>query len=114
MNKTLLRLLNIKPSEVWLGRNLFFVQLFQSIGFRLLLTMANALFLAQFNVDELPKVYMFSAVVLLVVNYIYTKLEHRVQIQRLILFILLMAAGSILIIRLLIYGVEYDYAPVVL
>ncbi|MGB3074895.1 MAG: HEAT repeat domain-containing protein [Chitinophagales bacterium] len=114
MNTALLRLLNIKPSEAWLVRNLFFLQLFQSIGIAMLLTLSNALFLAEFNVDELPKVYMISGVILLVVNYVYAKLEHKLPIQRLILYILITSAVSILIIRILIYSVEYRYAPVVL
>ncbi|HUM47468.1 MAG TPA: HEAT repeat domain-containing protein, partial [Chitinophagales bacterium] len=100
--------------EVWLVRNLFFLQLFQSIGIAMLLTLSNALFLAQFNVDELPKVYILSGVILLLVNYIYAKLEHHLQIQRLILYILATAVISILAIRLLIYSVHYDYAPVLL
>ncbi len=114
MNTALLRLLNIKPSEAWLVRNLFFLQLFQSIGIAMLLTLSNTLFLAKFNVDELPKVYILSALVLLIVNYVYAKLEHKLPIQRLILYILITAALSILAIRVLIYSVEYSYAPVVL
>lgn len=114
MNIPVLRLLNIRSSEVWLVRNLFFLQLFQSIGIAMLYTLSNALFLAQFKVDELPKVYMLSGVVLLIFNYIYTKLEHHIQIQRLIVYILLLSALSILAIRLLIYSVEYAYAPVLL
>lgn len=114
MNTALLRLLNIKPSEAWMVRNLFYLQLFQSIGIAMLLTSSNTLFLAKFNVDELPKVYVLSALVLLLVNYIYAKLEHKLPIQRLILYILITASVSILLIRILIYSVEYNYAPVLL
>ena len=113
MNTILLRLLNIKSSEAWLVRNLFLMQLFQSIGIAMLLPLANALFLAQFNVEELPKVYMLSAIVLILVNYIYSKLEHHIPIQKLILYILFFAALSIFIIRWMIYSVQYEYAPVV-
>lgn len=114
MNTTLLRLLNIKPSEAWLVRNLFFLQLFQSIGIAMLLTLSNALFLAQFDVDELPKVYVLSGLILLLVNYVYAKLEHKLPMQQLILYILMISALSILFIRILIYSFEYSYAPVLL
>ena len=80
----------------------------------MLLTLSNALFLAQFNVEELPRIYMVSAVVLLVANYVYGKMEHRFQIQHLILSMLLLSAISIFVIRILIYSIEYRYAPVLL
>jgi hypothetical protein len=84
MKNTVLRLLNLRSSEVWLVRNLFLVQLFQGIGIAYLFTSANALFLTQYPVDELPKAFMLSAVILLAVNYVYGKIEHRVPVQRLI------------------------------
>ncbi len=114
MNQTILKLLNIKPAEVWLVKNLFILNLFQSIGMALLLTLSNALFLAQFDISELPKIYMLSAVILLIVNYIYAKLEHEIPLQKLILYILLLAVVSILLLRLMIYRMHYEYAPVLL
>lgn len=114
MNQTILKLLNIKPTEVWLVKNLFILNLFQSIGMAMLFTLSNALFLAQFDVSELPRIYMLSAIILLLANFIYAKLEHKIPIQKLILYVLLLAVVSILLLRLMIYRMHYEFAPVLL
>ena len=110
MNQTILKLLNIKPTEVWLVKNLFILNLFQSIGMAMLFTLSNALFLAQFDVSELPRIYMLSAIILLLANFIYAKLEHKIPIQKLILYVLLLAVVSILLLRLMIYRMHYEFA----
>lgn len=80
----------------------------------MLFTLSNALFLAQFDVSQLPRIYMLSAIILLLANFIYAKLEHKIPIQKLILYILLLAVVSILLLRLMIYRMHYEFAPVLL
>ena len=43
----------------------------------MLFTLSNALFLAQFDVSELPRIYMLSAIILLLANFIYAVAENK-------------------------------------
>ncbi len=81
-------------------RRLFLHHFFQGFGLALFFTVANALFLAQFAVTELPVVFLTSAVVLLIVGRLYAWLEHHVPMQRLLPGIVVALGVSILLARL--------------
>lgn len=99
MKTKLLKLLNIRTEEAWLVKNLFWLQFFQGFGVAIFNTVAFALFLQYFDVRELPSVYLFSAVLLLISGYAYGKIEHRLSIKQLVPAIIVFVALSILIFR---------------
>jgi AAA family ATP:ADP antiporter len=100
MNKRLLQLFNIRTDEAWLVNNLFWLQFFQGVGIAIFNTIAFALFLQQFDIQQLPKVYIFSALLLWAAGYVYNKIEHIIPVKKLVLGIIVFIAASILLFRL--------------
>lgn len=100
MRHRLLSLFNLRTDEAWLVTNLFWLQFFQGAGVAIFNTVAFALFLQQFDVHELPKVYLFSAVLLWLTGWAYSKFEHAVSIKKLVPAVIVTAALSILAFRL--------------
>lgn len=100
MKSKLLQLLNIRKEEAWLVTTLFWLQFFQGAGVAVFNTVAFALFLQQFEVKELPKVYIFSAVLLWVTGFVYSKFEHKVSLKKLATGVIVFMAVSILLFRL--------------
>lgn len=100
MKNRLLQLFNIRQDEAWLVTNLFWLQFFQGAGVAIFNTVAFALFLQQFDVLELPKVYLFSAVLLWLTGFIYSKVEHALSIKKLVPLIIVFVVGSIVAFRL--------------
>lgn len=100
MRNRLLSLFNIRSNEAWLVSNLFWLQFFQGAGVAVFNTVAFALFLEQFDVHELPKVYLFSAVLLWFSGWAYSKFEHAVHIKHLVPAVIVAVALSILAFRL--------------
>lgn len=99
MKNRLLQLFNIRSSEAWLVSNLFWMQFFQGVGVAIFNTAAFALFLQHFDVKELPKVYIFSALLLWVAGFVYSKVEHAIHVKSLVPLIILFLAGSVLLLR---------------
>lgn len=100
MKNRLLQLFNIRTDEAWLVTNLFWLQFFQGAGVAIFNTVAFALFLQYFDVLELPKVYVFSAVLLWLTGFVYSKIEHALAIKKLVPLIIVFVVGSILLFRL--------------
>lgn len=100
MRNRLLSLFNIRSDESWLVTNLFLLQFFQGAGVAIFNTVAFALFLTQFEIHELPKVYLFSALLLWVTGWIYSKFEHAMHIKRLVPAVIITIALSIFAFRL--------------
>lgn len=100
MRNRLLSLFNIRSNEAWLVTNLFWLQFFQGAGVAMFNTIAFAFFLEQFDVLELPKVYLFSAVLLWLTGWLYSKFEHAVHIKLLVPAIIVAVGGSLLAFRL--------------
>lgn len=100
MRNRLLQLLNVRDDEAWLVKNLFYLQFFQGMGIALFFTVSNALFLQEFSVTELPKVYIFSAFLLWFTGWAYSKFEHAVSVKTLVLGVVLFMAASVLAFRL--------------
>lgn len=63
-------------------------------------TAAFALFLQKFDVKALPTVYIFSAVLLWIAGYAYSKVEHAISIKTLVPLVITFLAGSVLLLRL--------------
>ncbi|MBS1613711.1 MAG: hypothetical protein JST49_12900, partial [Bacteroidetes bacterium] len=106
MRNKVLALLNIRSSEAWLVSNLFWLQFFQGVGVAIFNTVAFTFFLTKFEITELPKVYLFSAVLLWITGWVYSKVEHAVEIKKLVPGIIIFVAFSILAIRLNFFATE--------
>ncbi|QMU28325.1 hypothetical protein [Adhaeribacter radiodurans] len=95
MKSRIVTLLNIKPTEVGLVKQLFLVQFFLGVATSFLFTSALTLFLATYPIKELPKVSLLAAGLLLVANYIYARLEAKLSAKKLLQVIILFSLGSI-------------------
>ena len=99
MKNRLLHLFNIRTDEAWLVTNLFWLQFFQGVGVAIFNTVAFALFLEHFDVLELPKVYLFAALLLWLAGFVYSKVEHALSIKKLVPLIISFVALSIFAFR---------------
>jgi ATP/ADP translocase len=95
MKNRLLHLFNIRSDEAWLVTNLFWLQFFQGAGVAIFNTVAFALFLEHYEVLELPKVYLFAALLLWITGFVYSKVEHALSIKQLVPLIILFVALSV-------------------
>lgn len=77
MKQRLYNTLNIKPSESSQVFDLLSVQFFMGLANAFLNIVAFTLFIHYFNITRLPLVYLVIAAVLIVLNYVYEKLEHK-------------------------------------
>ena len=57
---------------------------------------ANTLFLMNYDVSELPYIYIFTAIASVILGYFYTKLEHNLNINKLLSITLLFAATLVI------------------
>ena len=73
-------------------------------------TVANTLFLTQFSVAQLPLVYIITAVISVILGFIYTKLENRLAITTLLQVILLSIFLFVVTFLVLIKFYDYQYA----
>jgi len=96
MNSRIFSLLNIKPSETSVVKQLFWVQFFLGVATSFLFTSALTLFLATYEIKELPKVSLLAAGLLLAANFFYARLEARLSAKKLLQVIILFSLGSIL------------------
>ena len=100
MKNRVLQLLNIRSDEAGLVTNLFGLQFFQGAGVAIFNSVVLALFIKHFNVLGLPKVYLFSALLLWVVGFAYSKVEHALSMKKLVPLIILFVSASILLFSL--------------
>ena len=76
MKQRLYNTLNIKTSESGQVLDLLTVQFFMGLANAFLNIVAFTLFINEFDITQLPVVYLAVAVVLIVLNFLYEKLEH--------------------------------------
>ena len=95
-----LRTLNVRSDEVWLVKKLFLLQFLQGAGIAFFFTAAFALFLARFPITELPYVFIYSSLLLWVIGFIYSRIEHKFNISRLAIIITVFMVLSMLLFRL--------------
>ena len=89
MKARILNILNIKPSESGYIFDLLRVQLFIGIANSFVNVVAISLFIDNFNMDQLPEVYLISAIFLLVLNVVYEYMEKRFSPLNLMKYIIL-------------------------
>ena len=98
MKERLVRILNIKMSESRYVLDLLTVQLFIGLANALINIVAFALFVYTFKITDLPYAFLVIAVLLLGINMVYEKLEHKYSPQQVLKIILLSSIGILLLL----------------
>ncbi len=106
MKERLYTALNIKLSESSQVFDLLTVQFFIGLANALISIIAFTLFIYSFPVSSLPNVYLAIAVLLIVLNIIYEKLEHRFSPLQLLKYVI--SFGAILTVVLWL-GLTYGH-----
>ena len=95
-----LNLLNVQRNEWVIVRKLFWLQFFQGAGISFFFTAEFARFLEKYPMQELPWVMVISAGLLWLTGFAYTVLEHKIPFRQFNEGIILLMAGSMLMVRL--------------
>ncbi|MFH2219444.1 MAG: Npt1/Npt2 family nucleotide transporter [Pseudomonadota bacterium] len=112
LKNTLAAIFNFREGE---GRPLVFLLIHSFLmGLTIIFydTAASALFLSQFNADDLPYVYICTAIVLPVVGIIHKNIEDKISVEKLFTGTLLFVMLSIFLLRGLL-GITDTKWPVV-
>lgn len=104
-----LKILNVYPHEWQVVKRLYLFQFFQGAGIAFFFTSAFAQFLERFPITELPWVMVYSAVLLWIAGWLYTRLEHSLKFRGFNLTIILIMAASILLLWIANYKLPYDW-----
>ncbi len=104
-----LKILNVYPHEWQVVKRLYLFQFFQGAGIAFFFTSAFAQFLEKFPITELPWVMVYSAVLLWIAGWLYTRLEHSLKFRGFNLTIILIMAASILLLWIANYKLPYDW-----
>ena len=109
MKERLVRILNIKLSEWRYVTDLLTVQLFIGLANALINIVSFTLFIYTFHINQLPYAFLVIAVLLLGINLVYERLEHKLSPQQLLKIILL---SSVVILLMLWTGLAATYKHV--
>lgn len=82
----LYRVFNVHESERNTVTLLFFHHFLQGFGLAMVFIVANSLFLTEYSVKELPKVYIVSGLLVMITGRIYAYYEHRITVKKLLRF----------------------------
>ncbi len=98
--RTISQFLKIRESEKQLVTKLFVFQFFQGAAIALFFTASITLFLTNNPANELPHVYILTALILWGFSFLYNKLEHLLSTKKLIFTVLIFITLVILFFRL--------------
>jgi ATP/ADP translocase len=101
------RLFNVHDSERKTVSLLFMHHFLQGFGLALIFVVANSLFLSEYSVKELPKVYIVSGVLVLIAGRIYAWYEHHIPIKKLLTFVVICSFTLII----LLWGLGQAFSP---
>jgi len=87
---------SIEKNEILPVTLLFFHSFLNGLALVYFEATANTLFLMNYDVSELPYIYIFTAIASVILGYFYTKLEHSLNINKLLSITLLFAAALII------------------
>jgi HEAT repeat protein len=93
-------LLNLRPGEAWTVGMLLLYSFFQSFALAIFLTAASAIFLVEFPIHNFPYLYVITSVVLLLVMFVYLKLEERLSFSNATLVEAVILVISVVLLRL--------------
>lgn len=91
-----LRVLNVYPEEWGIVKRLYLFQFFQGAGIAFFFTAVFARFLDKFSITQLPWIMIYSALLLWLFGFIYTKLEHALRFVVFNFLLIVFMAGSTL------------------
>src|SRR6187455_153055 len=98
MKERLHRILNIKVSEASQVFDLLIVQFYMGLAVAFLNIVAFSLFVYSFPVQVLPVVYLSIAVMMVICNFGYEKIEHKLSPPQLLKFIIGLCAFLLVIV----------------
>lgn len=101
--------MNIRPGE---GRLVALMLIFSAaigIAINYYFTASSAIFLAEFDIEQMPYVYILSGFALIVTNWAYSKAQERVRATNLLIGSLAAVALGIVAIRLGLAFVDADW-----
>ena len=104
MKERIYRVLNIKHSESSQVFDLLTVQFFIGLANAIFNVIALTLFIYNFSIHSLPLVYLVVAVVLILLNILYEKLEHKFSPLQLLKYVI--AFGAVLM-TVLWFGLSF-------
>src|ERR1041385_2023311 len=84
LRQTLSVLLNIRPGDGWPLLILLAHSFLKGAARVLLETPANSLFLSRFSIEQLPLIYVATAIVCTTIGLVYARLEARVSVKTLL------------------------------
>ncbi|MEM1135329.1 MAG: cyclic nucleotide-binding domain-containing protein [Bacteroidota bacterium] len=97
MRKNLSRIFRINQDETWFVQSFFFHHFFQGYGLAVFFITASVIFLARFSAQNLPLVYVLSALFMLLGGQLYSNLQHIISLERLMQSIVFLIAGSVIV-----------------
>ncbi len=98
MKERMYSILNIRKKESRLVFKLMLLQFLIGVATSFLYTVSYAAFLETFSIRELAKIYLFTGFALSIVNFVYEKLEHSLNIIALFKRIVLSAAILLILV----------------
>ncbi|MBX2843191.1 MAG: hypothetical protein KTR26_15585, partial [Flammeovirgaceae bacterium] len=101
MNSVFIKAFKIKKENGWFINSLFLHQFFVGAGLALFFIASNAIFLAEVSAENLPFVYLFTAIIYLVTGRLYNLLTQVVKKERLFQFVIF---GMFLFILSMYFG----------
>ncbi len=114
MYRKALQLLNIKPAEAAVVKELFTIQFFLGVATAFLFTSSLTMFLSNYEIKILPVSYILSACLLLVFNRIYSYTEARLSPPKLLRLVILFSALSILVFWVLLIALPFKQLPLII
>ncbi|WP_020527498.1 cyclic nucleotide-binding domain-containing protein [Flexithrix dorotheae] len=101
MNSVFIKAFKIKKENGWFINSLFFHQFFIGAGLALFFLASNALFLSEVSAENLPFVYLFTAIIYIVTGRLYNILIQVVKKEKLFQIVIL---GMFLLIFFMYFG----------
>lgn len=106
MSASLSRFFNLRSGEGQIVALLLVHSFFIGISQILLRTTATTLYLVKFNAQDMPYVYIGSAIAAPLVGFIYARLQDKLSFRKLLIFNL-----SLLLAMLIVFRVIIEFAP---
>ncbi len=104
-----LKTLNVRPNEWWLVKKLFILQFLQGGGIAFFFTASFSLFLHEVGITKLPYVLIYSAFLLWVTGFIYSKIEHKYDTGKLTIIVTVFITISMLFFRIAFVAVKAQW-----
>jgi ATP/ADP translocase/HEAT repeat protein len=104
-----LRLFNVYPSEWRIVKHLYLLQFFQGAGAAFFFTSVFAQFLQKFPVTQLSWVLILASGLLWISGFLYTRFEHVLPFKQFNVWVIVMMALSILLLRIGGYYIKEDW-----